>query len=206
MLVCAAVLWDSNDKSQSFSRCYDETWVERLYRGYKRHLTRPFEFICFTDRERLFQEGIKQERLITPKPDYGCLIEPFRLNRPMILTGLDTMIVGSIDHLADYCLNRDRIALPRHPFETHHSCNGVALVPAGHRKVFDTWKGENDMEWMRLQPHSFIDDIFPGQVLSYKGHIRGNKDRLGDSRVVYFHGNPKMHELPHVPWVADGWR
>lgn len=211
MLQIACCIWDPNDASFKFSRMYNEEWVERLYRGYRRNLTRPFEFVCFTDRERPLQKEIRQEALATQPPGYGCLVEPLRLDEPMILTGLDTMIVGNIDDLADYCLNGDKIALPRHPFETHHACNGVALIPAGCREVFDTWQGENDMEWMRRQPHVFIDDIFPGQVLSYKGHVRqhGQRDAdtkvPADARIVYFHGQPKMHELHHVPWIREGW-
>ena len=44
MLTVVAPLWDANEKSLSFSRCYDESWVEKLYAGFCRHLTRPFRF------------------------------------------------------------------------------------------------------------------------------------------------------------------
>jgi hypothetical protein len=89
----------------------------------------------------------------------------------MILVGLDTVIVRNIDHFAHYCLTGDKIALPRNPYNAEQSINGVALVPAGHRKVFDDWRGENDMEWMRKFPWQPIDDLWPGQVVSVSRRI-----------------------------------
>jgi hypothetical protein len=202
MLTVATLLWDANTKSQSFSRCYDETWVERLYRGFKRNLTEPFQFVCFVDHVREMPGYIRQVLMTTDKPDYGNCIEPYKLNQPMILAGLDTVITGNIDHLARYCMEADTIALPRDPFKPSQACNGVALVPAGNEKVYRDWRGENDMEWMRSFPHVFVDDLFAGQIVSYKGHVK--KRGLGDARIVYFHGKEKPHEL-NLPWIKDHW-
>ena len=140
--------------------------------------------------------------MIAKKPGYGDCIEPYRLGWPMILVGLDTVIVGNIDQLADYCLNAEKIALPRDPYSSERACNGVALVPFGQQKIFSEWNGENDMEWMRQQPHEFIDDLFPRQVVSYKGHVK--KNGLGDARIVYFHGYEKPPELK-LDWIRRHW-
>ena len=204
MLTVATLLWDANEKSQPFSRCYDETWVEKLYRGFGRNLTQPFRLVLFSDRRREFGEPIEQRPLSSVRPGYADCIEPFRLGVPMILVGLDTIIVGNIDHLAGYCFSADQVALPRDPYAPERSCNGVALVPAGQERIYRDWRGENDMEWLRLQPHVFVDDLFPGQVVSFKGSVR---DRgLGDARIVYFHGVPKANELEHLPWVREHWQ
>lgn len=122
----------------------------------------------------------------------------------MILVGLDTIIVGNIDRYADYCLTASKIALPRDPYKPERSINGVALVPAGQKAVFDNWSGENDMEWMRKQDTVFIDDLFPGEVLSLKAH-RIRDVGIGDARIIYFHGRPKAHELMHLDWVRKHW-
>ena len=183
---------------------YDESWVEKLHAGFRRNLTRPFRFVVFTDRERAFSPNIDQERLQAVEPDYGCFTEPYRLNEPMILVGLDTIITGNIDHLADRCLSGRLIALPRDPYSPQRACNGVALVPAGNRHVFDDWRGENDMVWIRGQLHHFIDDLFPGQVVSFKGHV--SRHGLGDARIVYFHGHQKPHQLQGVEWIDQNWR
>ena len=204
-LTVACCLWDANVKSQPFSKCYTEEWVEKLYRGFKRNLTREFRFVCFTERRRQFKEPIEQEWLLAKLPDYGCLIEPFRLNVPTIIVGLDTVIVGNIDHFADYCLNETKIALPRNPYEPDQSINGVALVPAGHRHIFDQWRGENDMQWLRKFPWRPIDDYWPGEVLSLKFH-KIRDVGIGDARVIYMHGPPKQPDLMHLDWVRTHWR
>lgn len=202
MLHVATMLWDVNALSERFSRCYDESWVEKLYRGFKRNLTAPFRFVVFTDKDRTFSPGIEQRRLReTREPSYACCIEPFRLNEPSIIVGLDTIVVGNVDHLAAHCLSADRIALPR---ISGISNNGVVLVPQGQRRIFDDWHGENDMVWLRKQPHDAIDDLWPGQVVSYKLQVRPNG--MGNARIVYFHGTPKMPELTHLDWINEHWR
>lgn len=204
MITFATLLWDANAASQPFSRAYDEAWADKLYRGVARRLSLPFRFVVFTDRFRAFDElGIEQELLATARPDYGCCIEPFRLDTPSIIVGLDTVITGSLDAMATWCLTGDRVALPRSPGKPY-ACNGIALVPAGQRRIHDDWRGENDMEWLRDQPHVFIDDLFPGQAVSFKCDVRPNG--LGDARVVYFHGPPKMPDLADEPWIAEHWR
>lgn len=205
MITVATLLWDANAESYDFSSMYTEEWVEKLYRQFARNLTVPFEFVCFTDRQREFFEPIKQERITAPL-NYGCCIEPYKLNKPMILLGLDTMIIGNIDHLAEYCLTSDKIAVPRDPFYPDTVCNGVQLVPAGFREVWDTWNGENDMEYIRSRRDrlNVIDDLWPGQVISYKGEVMGRRVPL-DTRIVYFHGAWKMHELGHEPFVREHW-
>lgn len=203
-LVVATCLWEANSNSQPFSRDYSEDWVEKLYRSFARNLTVSFQFVVFTDYEREFSEPIEQRRLITTNPDYGCFTEPYRLNLPMILVGLDTLIVGNIDHMAQWCLTGDKIALPRDPYQPDRSINGVALVPAGQRRVFDWWRGENDMEWLRTFPWQPIDDLWPGQVLSLKFHDVRRKGLQG-AKVVYFHGQPKANSLTHLDFVREHW-
>lgn len=181
---------------------YDERWVTRLYDGFKRNLNMPWRFVLFTDRVRDLPNVIRQEAIASRKPSYADCIEPYRLNVPMILVGLDTVITGPVNHLAQYCIESETIGLPRDPYHLERACNGVALVPAGNRVVFDDWRGENDMEWLRSRPHRFTDDLFPGQIVSYKGHVK--KHGLGDARIVYFHGQEKPHQL-NEPWIREHW-
>jgi hypothetical protein len=205
LISIATLFWQANNASRDFSHCYTPSWVEKLYRGFARNLHMEFEFLCFVDRPYEFNEPeIQQVLLIDPNPSYATCIEPYRLGVPMILVGLDTIVLGNVDGLARYCLEEDVIALPRDPFFPSRACNGVALVPGEKWSVYDNWNGENDMEWMRKQPHRMIDDIFPGQVVSYKGHVK--KNGLGDARIAYFHGQEKPHQLGHLPWVKEHWR
>lgn len=204
MLTVATLLWDANAHSMYFSRMYDESWAVKLYNGFARNLTVPWRFVLFTDRPRDLPGEIKQEMLRSDEPGYGDCIEPYRYGCPMILCGLDTVVVGSCDHLAAYCLNHTKLALPRDPFDNKRACNGVALIPAGHQHIYRNWpKGENDMVYLRKQEHDYIDDLFPGQVVSYKGYVK--KNGIDGVKICYFHGQEKPHELD-LPWLKEHWR
>lgn len=181
---------------------YDETWVEKLYRGFKRNLTQPFRFVLFTDRQRAYSEPVEQVPISATVPDYGTCIEPYRLGDPMILCGLDTVVTGNCDELAEYCFNGNKIGLPRDPYRPRIACNGVALVPGGFERVALTHRGQNDMEWVREFPHVILDDAMPGKVQSYKGHVEANG--IGDARIVYFHGKKKPHEIDR-PDILQHW-
>ena len=208
MIHIAACLWDVNKRSEKFSLCYDESWVEKLYRGFKRNLTVPFRFVLFTDRIRKFNEPIDQELLSTKEPHYGCLIEPFKLNVPMMIVGLDTVVVRNVDHFAHYCLTESRLALPNHPTKKDYGfINAVAFVPAGHRAIFDKWRGENDMEWLRRSDAVDASILWPRQLQSLKLHeVPLGNQPPEDARIIYMHGSRKPHELTNVQWIREHWR
>lgn len=203
MIAVCTLLWAPNANSKSFSVMYTPAWVDKLARGFARNLTLPHRFVCFADRPYEFAEDVETVQIKAPVPDYGTCIEPYALGEPMILVGLDTVVTGNIDHLADYCLTADRIALPRDPYKPSRACNGVALVPAGHEHIATEHRGENDMDHVRSYPHRFLDDEFPGEVVSYKGSVEASG--LGKARIVYFHGERKPHQLPTGHPILEHW-
>lgn len=207
MITVATLLWDANPQSYSFSRCYTEEWVEKLHAGFRRNLTVPMRFVCFTDRPRQFSAGIDTQWL-EGEPSYASCIEPYKLNEPMIVVGLDTIVVGNCDHLAAYAIGGKKLAAPRDPVFPDKVCNGVVLAPQGCAEVWRSFKGGNDMEHIREMwkrgDVAVIDDIFPGQVVSYKGKVRAD-GLTDDTRIVYFHGRNKPHELGHIGWIARHW-
>ena len=217
MIVVATLLWEANRKSRDFSSSYTEAWAEKLYRGFARNLTRPFRFICYTDRPRVFAEPIEQRQILDAKPSYASCIQPYELDVPMILVGLDTVVVGNCDALADYCLSADVLAVPRDPYNRRRACNGVALVPGGQaaRMWGEYPAGTNDMEWINANPHAILDDLFPGACVSFKKDVaktaNANAKPPADcapddrARIVYFHGRHKAPELPYS-WIAKNWR
>lgn len=209
MITIATLLWSPNKASLPFSRHYTEADVRKLYYGCTRNLSVPFRFVVFVDRYRKLPPDIDQE-LIEGVPDYGACMQPFRMNEPMILMGLDTVIVGSMDSFAAYAIGGGKLATPRDPFHPETVCNGVMICPAGHAWVWNEKPaGENDMDWMRqiwVRGDAVIsDDIWPGQIVSYKGDVRQN-GLSADTRIVYFHGKEKPAELPHLGWIRKHWR
>lgn len=212
MITIATLFWQRNDATGHFADGYTPEWVNRLYRGFERNLTKPFRFVVFTDRLRVCYSAPIKQHLLTNRsiPTYADCLEPYRLNVPMILVGLDTVVTGNCDHLAEYCMTGTQIALPRDPYKPQRACNGVALVPAGHA---DVWFGANhdelpsrwaDMQRLRDVPHIFLNDLYPKHVVSYKVDVA--RDGLGDARIVYFHGDRKPHQVRGVQWLNEAWR
>ncbi len=209
MINVGCCLWDANRLSKQFSRHYTEADVCALYRGFKKHLNVPFRFICWSERERDYAEkAIEQRQLRDANPSYGSLTQCYELNEPTIMVGLDTVIVGNLDHIAAYCLGGDKPAVPIDPFKPETVCNGVSLVPGGNDWLWTEWDGRNDMDWIRDNWKAgrirAFDSLFPNQIVSYKASVRefGLTD---DTRIVYFHGEHKMHELPHIGWISKHW-
>lgn len=97
-LTVACVKWGSK---------YDATYVNRLYRGVRKHLALKHEFKCLTDDASGLDDGIQISMLPkdTPLTTWwlkACLFEPtiskIRHGRVLYLD-LDTVIVGPLDRL-----------------------------------------------------------------------------------------------------------
>lgn len=199
----ATLFWEPNSNSFDFSTQYTTEWVEKLYRGFARNTTYDFDFIVYTDQLRQYNEPIAQKLLMGSNYGYGDCIQPYEMDKPMILVGLDTIITGNIDHLVEHCFKTTKVALPNAVYKKGRACNGVALVPGGMKhEYYDGWDGENDMDWICNKDHDRIDDLFPGHVVSYKGHVKNAG--LGDSRIVFFHGKEKPDEVK-TRWIRENW-
>ena len=206
MLNIVSLLWKSNSHSHNFSSDYDEEWVFKLHNAFQRNLTVPFHFCMFVDSYRNFPHGIKQYLLHKRPITYGSCMEPYKLNEPMILVGLDTLVVRNIDHWAKYATDPDssKVLVPMDPYRPDRFCNGIQIVPAGFGRFYEAWSGQNDMDFIRGADNvEDIDKHFPGEAISYKVHYKPNG--LGKARVVYFHGRPKMHKIEDQE-LLDHWR
>jgi hypothetical protein len=208
VITVAACLWDANRHSRHFSRCYDESWAEKLYRNVAQHLTVPFRFKLYTDKTRKLNEPIEQVRLEMKDTHYGACIEPFKADEPTLFMGLDTIVVGNIDHLAKYAMSARKPAVPRDPFADTGPwklTNAVVIAPAGCRSMlWDGYDNQNDMDWINTRDVAIMDELWPREVVSYKGRIQrtGLED---ETRIVFFHGPHKPWELGQVGWIARAW-
>ena len=203
---------------------YDESWVDKLYRGIERNLTIPFEFICLTEKTRRFLEPIKQVRFSRSVDQYGwmSLMEWYR---PDLCTGnrctigLDTIITGPLDDIFNY--KPEKVALCTDPYHPHLICNAITLsTPAFAEEIWNIWLNNeqkiltectlfgapSEMVLLRkLYGNSpRIDDMFPGRIVSYKVNIVPMNIAVEDTSIIYFHGEPKPHLLQDS-WVGRHW-
>ncbi len=197
-ITAVCVLFEGGADTPAYSRgYYSPLWVDRLYRGLKRNTVYPLRMVCLTDREYWFDEPIIQQRL-THTRWQDVLLQAYGVEgERLAFMGLDTIITGNLDALFGY---EGPLAVPIDPYRPGHACSGFVLCPP--RPDLAVLTG-NDMLALDTVPHDWLDDLYPGQVLSYKGQCL--EGRPPDARVVYFHGFPKMSDFPDGHWVTQDW-
>ena len=203
MITVATVLYKATSQTPPWSRCYSEAWVDRLYRGVARNYQNEFKFVCLTDKHYEFSEDIQIQPLQHTRWATACLqLHAVKADR-LVLMGLDTIIVGDLTELFAY---RGALAIPRDPYRPQNPCNAVVLSTT--REDIAESNATSDMNALELFEHEYLDDLFPGQVLSYKAHVRdGNGDALPEGvRIIYFHGEPKPHLLTDRKWIQENWK
>lgn len=128
---------------------YSAEYVNRLYRGVKAHLTKPFRFVCVTDDPSGLCEGVETAEIpsmpegmvfndqYTKWPNIYiklCLFKPgfAALEGPTLFLDIDQIITGSLDDFFDYkpgkfCIIHNWVELRKRlfrkvPFVGNSSC------------------------------------------------------------------------------------
>lgn len=215
MVTVACVLYQGEDVPAHSLGIFTPEWVDRLYRGIRRNTSHPFRFVCYCDREYEFHEPVERRMLKLPYRNMFSLLEVFRedLGR-VVFMGLDTIITGDLDGLMSY---DGPFAMLRDPYFPERPCSGVMAFPytpqvwenferdhEKHAKAHTMFGQPSDMIYLATQQHVLIDDHVDG-IYSYKVHIKPNPALLQKSRIVYFHGREKPHELAGMAWVDRCW-
>ena len=214
MLTVACCLWgDFPDKG------WGDEYVRRLKTSVDRHLSAPFRFVCFSDRDAI--PGIDVRPLNPPSwcghlpksyvysPDAG-------LRGRVLLFDLDNVIVGSLNEMAAYdgpfCV-RGRL----HHMRPRQPDGDMIAFEAGSKTTLMMWEKANAKDVVRQsrdgREREFIlwanpkadqwQEICPGQVVSYRLECRGRLPK--GARVVSCHGRPRPHEITN-PFIVDNWR
>ena len=201
-----------------------QQYVNTLYNMVERNLSLSFKFVLFSNLkiDRL-KSGIYQ-RTFYPPSMKGCLprlwmYSPMAgLEGQVLALDLDVIITGSLDEMCSYdgefCV-RSKFA----PGMAHKADGDIIGFKAGTRENF--WKtfasapmwaekqtGGRE-RWFYRANDSCKDrwqDLYPGQIISYKRHVKRNKGRLPEgARIVSCHGRPRPHEI-NEQWAKDNWR
>jgi hypothetical protein len=209
---------------------WEAEYVNRLFRGVSRQLTPEARFACFAQDMRKITRGIDPELGIEVLPLLspswlGCLPKLYAFSPTTGLKGrvlvfdLDTVIVGSLDDIASY----DGPLATRAWFKGLSQRKPVWLS-GGDLLSFEA--GANQMFWDLLSSDpvaieeetggreryvyrnyaSQIDywqDLFPGQVVSYKNDVK-RRGLPENARVVSCHGNPRPHKIKEE-WAKENW-
>ena len=116
-----------------WGKAYGPEYVNRLMRGVKAHLARPFRFVCFTDDPSGLESGIETAPIPDPPegwkhywPNIFVKLCLFRdglagLEGPTLFLDVDQIIVGDLGRFFDYrpgefCIIRNWIELRKRLF------------------------------------------------------------------------------------------
>lgn len=194
-MITVVTAFYTSDQVPTWSRCYTPAWVDALYYGVQRHYSHPFQFVCLVDRPYALTAPIQQQPLAHTRWA-TCLLQCLAVEADrLVFMGLDMVITGNVDALFAYT---GALAVPVDPYRPTNACNAVVLCPS--RPDIAASQAASDMLAMDEFPHDWLDDLYPGQVVSYKAQVQGRD--VQDARIVYFHGLPKPHTLSE-PWAKE---
>jgi hypothetical protein len=200
---------------------YAAAEVAWLHAGVNRHLP-GVRFVCLSDMD------VECERvpLLEGWPGWWSKLELFRpdLVGPILYADLDTLIVGSLADIA----GAGKLTLLSDFYHPAEAASGLMFLPEEDRAaVWRAFTADPDRIMRRCADFDqngvrgdgkFLGEMLgdraarwqaelPGQVVSYKLHVRertssretGNGDVPKGARVICFHGRPR-------PWEVKEWR
>jgi hypothetical protein len=159
-------------------------------------------------------------KLSAHDPDYSTF------NGRLLLIDLDTIITGNIDHFVQYDGDLATRMAFREPGQSggdliafehggEMSRNLWRRITTDHDELIEMTEGRErfvyrSRDWTP-QPE-FWSDLFPGEYVSYKRHIRPNNNELPENvKLVSCHGlntnGPRPHHLLEqgIDWVKEHW-
>jgi hypothetical protein len=195
---------------------YKVEHVVRLHGQWAAHYDKPYRFVCLNDVHdaEITLDEVEYVPLKYDWPRWWAKVEMFspdmeRFGR-MFFMDLDNTICGDMSDLAGY----DGTACVTSDFNWLDcpSQSVLNFAPGTMHHLWDTFM-QDPAEWMkqgdrRIPPHygdqilmtkvygKDIDrwqDLFPGQVVSYKKHCKTGVPE--NARIIQFHGKPKPWDV-----------
>lgn len=208
-------------------------YVNRLYRGVMRNVTRPTRFLAFTDDPVGLDPGI-EPRAIPPLrlPATGLGGSPWRklalwsrdigLEGDFLFLDLDVVVVGGLDALFDF--EPGKLAIIRDWSARDSGNSSVMRVPAGAAPhLVERFEADplgkralysNEQAYLCAEsglPLAFWPEAWaPGfkamMLPRFPRNLFQNVKFPVDARLVVFTGHPRPHEARAGEWPARGWK
>lgn len=193
---------------------YDAEYVERLSKGVARHLPGA-RFVCFSNAP----VPCESRALAHGWPGWWSKMEFFRPDAEdlgdLLTLDLDTIVCGPLDAIAA----ATETTMLSDFLEPARPASGAMFLPRASRaEVWARWTADPEGHMARcgsLGDQKFLEEVWglgvarwqdrlPGQIVSYKAHVRRSRGRAfeeGDgtipegARLVCFHGRPRPREV-----------
>lgn len=191
---------------------YDAEYVERLKAGVEKHLPAEHLFVCLSD----VPVPCHRIPLKHDWPGWFAKMEVFRSPEPVLYFDLDTIICGDLTDIAAQAAQSEFTAL-RDFYRENGLGSGMMAWNVDMRRLYDQFAADPkgfQAHYGQRGDQVFIEDHvnlpgvarwqdrLPGQVVSWKAHVRKaeNIRESGDgsippgARVVCFHGLPRPRD------------
>ena len=200
---------------------YGIEYVEHLQSAVRRHLHRPYQFVCITDNAQP-REWRTDISIGTDWPGWWAKMALFTtglFDQRVIYLDLDTLVVGDLEPLADlphgFYMLRD--------FHYPHRCgSGVMVWDTDLREaklLYNMWKSDPQGHMAKHQvrgDQEFIQAHYDGEIERLQDHVTGilsakvdlNRGAMrppADARLVCFHGAQKPHNMPAQAALRRIW-
>ena len=227
---------EKNDESLIFitmkwGKKYDADYLNKLYNGIKKNITKNFTFYCITE----ISEGLNKEiKIINLETKFKgwmkkCIlfdekilnqIESIKENSLICFIDLDMIIYNNLDFLSEYKGNFALMKTDDIQCEgSHNGYNSSIILYRKNfgRKIYDIMdKYENELtnQIIRFDHYlefivknaDFTQDIFIGKILDYNTYCKDKKiDELPkDGAIIAFPRSPKPHQC-NEDWIIKFW-
>jgi hypothetical protein len=215
-------------RSGTVSKELAAKYVNNLFEGVSRWTKEPFKFICFTCEELDLNPNIETRPWyqITSK---GVLPRMYMFSEDAGLFGsqvlcldIDVIITGSLDNLLQYrglfCTRKSwtrgeetLIDGDIMSFSAGKETEELFWNPLVRdiKKVEELSLGGRERFWVReVLKGREVDtwqEVFPGQVCSYKFHVMSKGKVPQGTRIISCHGYPRPHQI-ETKWRTEYWK
>lgn len=146
-------------------------------------------------------------------PGWWSKMELFRpdIHGDLLFFDLDSVITGPLDDI----IAVDQLTLLSDFYHPAHLASGVMFLPEASRQtIWDAWIADPEGNMATYEDWSdgihgdgrFLDellgetaarwqDLLPGQIVSYKMHVRPAAEVDPNARVICFHGRPRPRDV-----------
>lgn len=206
-----------------FGTKFAPDYVNRLYFGFKRNLTIPFTFNCFTDDGKGLNSDIKIFPLPHKLPGVGWWQKLYLFSKEIPVKGrifyadLDTVITGNVDHIVSYpkgfmvlhdffaFRNKRHIDKYGGKYNTAVGSGLMAWDAGKHSHIWETFikdpqkvinylKPDGDQRWVQVQQKERI--YFQDLFVNQVLSFKTHCTRglPQTARIVCYHGKPSVRD------------
>jgi GT2 family glycosyltransferase len=210
---------------------YDETYVNRLAKAVKRHMTLNYKFVCLTDADASKLNLELVDEVIPLEYDLPGWWSKMELFRPELFNGcqvlyfdLDTLIVNNIDDFGGY--GGSFMGLRDFNTMTDFGSGVMGWEADSFHKIFyksmrglisqriklGNYRGGDQelIEQMAGGDRQWVQDLFPNKIAAFRYECFDESQWIvtlpEKASVICFHGHPKMADLHNNEIIKEHWR